>query len=93
MLGEILAEIALDVAGDVIGSVAPAAINMGVAAASAGINFAVDKYNDAQKVKNVKKILGVEKDAYLDDAIKYYNLLDDINAFNFESQKTALMKV
>ncbi len=93
MLGEILAEIALEAAGSIISEVGPAAINAGVAAATVGINYAKDKINDVTKVKRVKKTLGVEEDIYLEDAIRYYNLLDNINSGSFESAKASLLKV
>lgn len=93
MLGELLGEIALNVVGDVVSEVAPIAIEAGVAAAKAGVDYAVDKYNSAQKIKSIKRTLGVEEDIYLKDAIAYWDLLDNINSSSFESQKSRLMKI
>ena len=89
MFGEILSEIAQDVLGDV----APFAAGIGGELVKNGIDFAVDKFNDIQKVNNIKECLGVENDIYLNDAIAYWALLDSINSSNFESQKARLMKV
>lgn len=93
MLGEIFKEVALNVAGNVISDVAPTVIGVGATVASAGIGMAVDKITDVQKVKKMQKVLGVEKDIYLNDAIQYYDLLDNINAKDFGSRKAKLLKV
>ena len=85
MFGEILSEIAQDVLGDF----APLAAGV----AQKGIDFAVDKFNDIQKVNNIKECLGVENDIYFNDAVAYWDLLDSINSSSFESQKARLMKV
>ena len=89
MLGELLSEIAQDVLGDF----APIATEIGAGIAQKGIDFAVDKYNDYQKIKIIKECLGVENDKYLNDAIAYWELLDNINSGSFEGLKNQLMKV
>ena len=89
MFGELLSEIAQDVLGDV----APLAAGIGSAVVRNGIDFAVDKFNDIQKVNRIKECLDVENDIYLNDAIAYWDLLDNINLGSFESQKAQLMKV
>ena len=89
MFGEILSEIAQDVLGDF----APLAAGIGGELVKNGVDFAVDKFNDIQKMKTIKECLGVENDIYLNDAIAYWDLLDRINLDSFESQKARLMKV
>jgi len=89
MLGELLSEIAQDVLGDV----APFAAGIGGELVKNGVDFAVDKFNDIQKMKTIKECLGVENDIYFNDAVAYWDLLDSINSSNFESQKARLMKV
>ena len=89
MLGELLSEIAMDVLGDV----APFAAGLGGDLVRNGVDFAVDKFNDIQKMKTIKECLGVENDIYFNDAVAYWDLLDNINSSGFESQKARLMKV
>ena len=89
MLGELLSEIAMDVLGDV----APIAAGIGGELVKNGVDLAVDKFNDIQKMKTIKECLDVENDIYLNDAIAYWDLLDNINLGSFESQKAQLMKV
>ena len=89
MLGELLSEIAMDVLGDV----APITTGLGGTLAQKGIDFAVDKFNDIQKMKTIKECLGVENDIYFNDAVAYWDLLDRINLDSFENQKARLMKV
>ena len=93
MLGELLGEMALNIVGDAVSDVAPFAFDAGSDIAKRAIDFAVDKINSAQKIKTIKDVLGVESDVYLNDAIAYWDLLDNINYGSFESQKARLMKV
>ena len=89
MLGELLSEMAQDV----LGNVAPFAAGLGGDLVRNGVDFAVDKFNDIQKMKTIKECLGVEEDIYLKDAIAYWDLLDSINSSSFEGLKKQLMKI
>ena len=89
MLGELLSEIAQDV----LGEVAPIAAGIGGELVKNGVDFAVDKFNDIQKMKTIKECLGVENDIYFNDAVAYWDLLDRINLDSFECNKARLMKV
>lgn len=89
MLGELLSEVAMNIVGGVVSDVAPFAIEAG----KKGIDFAIDKYNSFQKVKIIKECLGVEEDIYLNDAIAYWELLDNIDSGSFEGLKNQLMKI
>jgi hypothetical protein len=89
MLGELLSEIAQDVLGDV----APFAAGIGGELVKSGVDFAVDKFNDIQKMKTIKECLGVENDIYFNDAVAYWELLDNINSSSFEGLKKQLMKI
>lgn len=93
MLGELLSEMAFNIVGDVVSEVAPIALEAGADLAKRAIDFAVDKISSAQKINNIKNVLGVENDVYLNDAVAYWDLLDSINSGSFESQKARLMKV
>jgi len=93
MLGELLGEMALNIVGDVVSEVGPYALEAGAAIAKKGIDFAVDKINSVQKIQTIKNVLGVENDIYLNDAIAYWELLDNINSSSFEGLKKQLMKV
>ena len=89
MLGELLSEIAQDVLGDV----APFAAGIGGELVKNGVDFAVDKFNDIQKMKTIKECLGVENDIYFNDAVAYWELLDNIDSSSFEGLKKQLMKI
>ncbi len=93
MLGELLGEMALNIVGDVVSDVAPFALEAGADVAKKAIDFAVDKISSAQKINNIKNVLGVENDVYLNDAIAYWELLDNIDSSSFEGLKKQLMKV
>lgn len=79
MLGEILGEIGSQIA-----------ISMVVGAVDTGVTWAHDKYNDFQKLKYIKSLLDVDDDVYLQDAVEYYDLLDNIDSLNFESRKKSI---
>ena len=89
MLGELLSEIAQDV----LGEVAPFAAGIGGELVKNGVDFAVDKFNDIQKMKTIKECLGVENDIYFNDAVAYWELLDNIDSSSFEGLKKQLMKI
>ena len=93
MLGELLSEMAFNIVGDVVSEVAPIALEAGADVAKRAIDFAVDTFGNVQKIKTIKNVLGVENDIYLNDAIAYWELLDNINSSSFEGLKTQLMKV
>ena len=93
MLGELLGEMALNIVGDAVSDVAPFAFEAGSDIAKSAIDFAVDTFGNVQKIKTIKNVLGVENDIYLNDAIAYWELLDNINSSSFEGLKTQLMKV
>ena len=93
MLGELLGEMALNIVGDAVSEVAPFAFDAGTDIAKRAIDFAVDKINSAQKIKTIKDVLGVENDVYLNDAIAYWELLDNIDSSSFEGLKKQLMNV
>ena len=93
MLGELLGEMAINIVGDVVSDVAPFALEAGADVAKKAIDFAVDTFGNVQKIKTIKNVLGVENDIYLNDAIAYWELLDNINSSSFEGLKTQLMKV
>ena len=93
MLGELLGEMALNIVGDAVSDVAPFAFEAGSNIAKRAIDFAVDTFGNVQKIKTIKNVLGVENDIYLNDAIAYWELLDNINSSSFEGLKTQLMKV
>ena len=93
MLGELLGEMALNIVGDAVSDVAPFAFDAGSDIAKRAIDFAVDTFGNVQKIKTIKNVLGVENDIYLNDAIAYWELLDNINSSSFEGLKTQLMKV
>ena len=93
MLGELLGEMALNIVGDAVSDVAPFAFEAGSDIAKRAIDFAVDTFGNVQKIKTIKNVLGVENDIYLNDAIAYWELLDNINSSSFEGLKTQLMKV
>ena len=93
MLGELLGEMALNIVGNDVSDVAPFAFDAGTDIAKRAIYFAVDKINSAQKIKTIKDVLGVENDVYLNDAIAYWELLDNIDSSSFEGLKKQLMKV
>ena len=93
MLGELLGEMALNIVGDAVSDVAPLAFEAGSDIAKRAIDFAVDTFGNVQKIKTIKNVLGVENDIYLNDAIAYWELLDNINSSSFEGLKTQLMKV
>ena len=93
MLGELLSEMAFNIVGDVVSEVAPIALEAGADVAKRAIDFAVDTFGNVQKIKTIKNVLGVENDIYLNDAIAYWELLDNINSSSFEGLKNQLMKV
>ena len=93
MLGELLGEMALNIVGDAVSDVAPFAFEAGSDIAKRAIDFAVDTFGNVQKIKTIKNVLGVENDIYLNDAIAYWELLDNIDSSSFEGLKKQLMKV
>ena len=93
MLGELLGEMALNIVGDAVSDVAPFAFDAGTDIAKRAIDFAVDTFGNVQKIKTIKNVLGVENDIYLNDAIAYWELLDNIDSSSFEGLKKQLMKV
>ena len=93
MLGELLGEMALSIVGDAVSDVAPFAFDAGTDIAKRAIDFAVDTFGNVQKIKTIKNVLGVENDIYLNDAIAYWELLDNIDSSSFEGLKKQLMKV
>ena len=93
MLGELLGEMALNIVGDAVSDVAPFAFEAGSDIAKRAIDFAVDTFGNVQKIKTIKNVLGVENDIYLNDAIAYWELLDNIDSSSFEGLKKQLMKI